>query len=311
MIRVRRWDTIASMGRLRAVLVAAIVALGTAALAGPTAAQQAQARELVNKAIAKSQAGDHAGAIELYRQAYALVPVPVLLSNIGAEYEASDKPVEAMKSFCEYLDADPTGANASYARAQAKALAPKLGRSADEDPCKPAPATPPPPPPDGGPELGTGSGSGSDVGTGSGTTTTTTGTAATPPNGQLGTTASATPAPAKSPLPTAGLIVGGIGVAAFGAGVYFGIDGKNISDFITNYTMTHPNMMWPDDIQKRQQRGELDNTLQTAFMISGGVAVAAGAVMYFVGRSHHTDEHVAILPSVSPTSAGLVATGRF
>ena len=57
-------------------------------------------------AIAKSQANEHQGAIDLYLQAYAIVPLPVLLSNIGAEYQLITKPVEALKYFCKYLEAD-------------------------------------------------------------------------------------------------------------------------------------------------------------------------------------------------------------
>lgn len=286
------------MGRLRAVLATAIVASGSVALAGPTDAQKTQASELVKKAIARSQAGEHAEAIELYRQAYDLIPLPVLLSNIGSEYAQSGKPVEAIKSFCQYLEADPTGANASYAKAQAKTLAVQLGRTADEDPCKPP--APSPPPPDTGTTTGTDTESGSPTSAGTGTTTGTT---------QL--TATAAAPSHKSQLPTIGLAVGGVGVAALGAGIAFGIDGKNQSDFITNYTKNYPGKAWPSDIQQRQQRGERDNTLQAAFMIGGGVALATGAILFVVGRSHHGDERVAIVPTATATSAGLVAAGRF
>ena len=288
------------MGRLRAVLAIAIVASGSVALAGPTDAQKTQASELVKKAIARSQAGDHAEAIDLYRQAYSLIPLPVLLSNIGSEYAQSGKPVEALESFCRYLDADPTGANASYAKAQAKTLAVQLGRTADEDPCKP-PAAPPPPP-----ETGTTTTTGTDTDHGASTSA---GTGATTGTTQL--TATAAAPSHKSQLPTIGLAVGGVGIAALGAGIAFGIDGKNESDFITNYTKNYPGKAWPSDIQQRQQRGDRDNTLQAAFMIGGGVALATGAILFVVGRSHHGAERVAIVPTATPTSAGLVAAGRF
>src|SRR6185369_1436346 len=74
-------------------------------------------------------------------------------SNIGSEYQQMDsKEVEALGSFCKYLEADPHGQNAGYATAQAKTLYIKLGGVSDvkdEDVCKPiVKPTPVAPPPD-------------------------------------------------------------------------------------------------------------------------------------------------------------------
>src|SRR3954447_6077801 len=95
----------------------------------PTAQQKQQAGDLVKQAIAKSQAGDHQAAIELYLQAYAIVPLPLLLSNLGSEYKALQKPVESLRYFCKYLEADPTGTNVAYAKAEAKLAQHDLGSS--------------------------------------------------------------------------------------------------------------------------------------------------------------------------------------
>src|SRR5215813_5616945 len=59
------------------------------------------AQELVKKAITASNRGDHLAAIDLYLEAYKMAPVPVLLSNIGREYQQADKQVEALKYFCK------------------------------------------------------------------------------------------------------------------------------------------------------------------------------------------------------------------
>src|SRR5262245_52492348 len=95
---------------LRAFTVLAVVcAAGHASAEPASASAQQQASDLVKKAIAKSQAGDHEGAIKLYLDAYTLVPNPILLSNIGSEYQQVKKAVEALKYFCKYLEKDPTG----------------------------------------------------------------------------------------------------------------------------------------------------------------------------------------------------------
>ena len=56
------------------------------------------------------------------------MPTPILLSNIGVRVPAGQASrSRPSKYFCKYLDADPTGTNASYATAKAKALAIELG----------------------------------------------------------------------------------------------------------------------------------------------------------------------------------------
>jgi tetratricopeptide (TPR) repeat protein len=277
------------MGKLHA--LALLVVAGTAAAQPqPTPAQKQQASNLVKQAIAKSQAGDHATAIELYLQAYMLIPQPLLLSNIGSEYQQEPgKQVEALKYFCKYLEADPTGSNAGYATAQAKALQIQLGNKVDDkDVCKPQAAPPPPPPPD------TGSDAGSQV---------------------TGTSDLTQPPPPPKPegggktLEYVGLGVAGAGALGLGAGVYFGVKAKDISDQISNHKTTEP---WPANIKQLEADGQSDENKQIAFLIGGGVALAAGTVIYFVGKSHASaSEHVSLVPVVTPTSAGFALGGSY
>jgi tetratricopeptide (TPR) repeat protein len=270
------------MGKLHALALLAVAATASAQPQPSPAAKQ-QASSLVKQAIARSQAGDHATAIELYLQAYALIPQPLLLSNIGSEYQQeSGKQVEALKYFCKYLEADPTGSNVSYATAQAKALQIQLGNQVDDkDVCKPA-APPPPPPPD--------------------TTTQVTGTTdltqPPPPSSGGGKT-----------LEYTGIGVAAVGAVGLGVGVYFGLQAKDKSDQISNHKATDP---WPADIKKLEADGQSDENKQIGFLIGGGVALAAGTVLYFVGRSHESSsEHVSIVPVVTPDSAGFAVGGRY
>src|SRR5512142_364258 len=160
------------MGSCRAIALLLVLVPGVAF--AQSAKDKQKAGELVKQAIAKSQAGDHEGSVELYLKAYDIIPQPLLLSNAGSEYQQMDKPVEALKYFCKYLDADgPNGQNAAYVTAQAKLLYIKLGGITDvkdEDVCKPivkpkkepekqpekiVEAPPPPPPPVHGPTTHT------------------------------------------------------------------------------------------------------------------------------------------------------------
>src|SRR3954454_20005455 len=121
---------------MRGSRIAMLVAVLTAAAAAPALADSKPpserdrqlASDLVKKAIARSQAGDHSAAIKIYLQAYTLVPNSLLLSNIGAEVQQDGLDKEALDYFCKYLEQDPAGTNAPYVRSQAKVLQRQLGR---------------------------------------------------------------------------------------------------------------------------------------------------------------------------------------
>jgi tetratricopeptide (TPR) repeat protein len=109
------------MGSSRAAVWALAASLTQASLAAaqPKPLPQVQlkaAGDLVKKAIARSQAGDHVQAIELYQQAFLLIPQPILLSNIGAEYQLAQQPADAVVYFCKYLAAEPEGARPRQVR---------------------------------------------------------------------------------------------------------------------------------------------------------------------------------------------------
>jgi len=282
-------------------VVTALASVASAQSAPPNDKQKAQAGDLVKKAIAKSQAGDHAAAIELYLQAYQIAPLPILLSNIGSEFQQESKPVEALKYFCWYLKDDPTGANVNYATANIKALQIQLGHEVDDkDVCKPIEkkATPEPTP------------------TPTPTITSTEPTEpATPPVtgvAPLGSSPGGGGEPSdvhRSNLQLAGLVVGGAGVLAFGIGTYYGIAGWQLSNKISSHPMT---AMWETNIASEEAEGNSDNNKQIGFMIAGGVAAGAGAVMYYLGRNKPEDkEHVTVVPTGTQTSVGVALSGGF
>jgi tetratricopeptide (TPR) repeat protein len=273
--------------------IACIVVLAPALAAAqppPTPAQKQAASDKVKKAIAKSQSGDHETAVELYLEAYTIIPQPLLLSNVGSEYQQMKKPVEALKYFCKYLEADPTGNNVSYATAQARTLYIELGgvASVDDDQlCKPIvkPKKEEPPPPPLREEKRE---------------------EPTPtPTGPV----DSGPKKATPTLRYVGFGVALVGAGVFGAGVYFGIQAKSISDEISEHNINDP---WPANIKEREQEGKDAEKKQVGLMIGGGLALAAGVVMVVVGApSPSAETSVSFAPVATGDSLGFAAAGRF
>jgi tetratricopeptide (TPR) repeat protein len=294
-------------GSRRIATLLASLLLASPALAQPkgTSDKDKQvAGDLVKKAIARSQAGDHSAAIEIYLQAYTILPNPLLLSNIGAEYQQSGKPQEALRYFCMYLDKDPTGTNVPYATSQAKTLQIQLGnKSVDErnvcapkaeprtEPRKPPRAPDPDPDPDPDPKPP-------------------------PPKRQP-------PKPEEpgdegassggsSKVMYVGLAAGIAGLGAAGIGVYDGIQAKSLSDQVSNHVAGTP---WPNNIQEIQRRGQAYENLQVGFLIAGGVLVTTGAILFVVGRPDSSkrpaDKADKAMVSVTPTPNGFAVFGRF
>ncbi len=252
----------------------------------PTAAEKQQAGDLVKQAIAKSQDKDHLAAIELYLKAYAVVPLPTLLSNIGTEYQQTAKPVEALKYFCLYLEKDPAGALVTYATSQARVLQIQLGNnvSNDAEVCKPAVVTPP----------GDGSSSGAE------------------PGSDVPAVVEPTKSDPGGGMKLAGMVTGGVGLVSFGLGLYFGVQAKKINDDIENQGVSEP---WRDDIVAYMDKGQRYEYMQIGFLVAGGALVVGGTVVYMLGRGKtsaaESQTQVSITPNVTSTGGGVTVSGRF
>jgi tetratricopeptide (TPR) repeat protein len=282
------------MGSLRATALA-LIATTTVAQAQPkpTPAQIQQASALVKKAIAKSQAGDHTLAIDLYQQAFNIIPQPILLSNIGSEYQQAQKPADAVKYFCKYLEADPTGSNAAFATGQVKTLQGQLGNDVDDsDVCHPKVKPTPPPVVVEAPPL-------------TGTT--------------FGPTGGPTREPTSHPgrgLEITGVVVAVAGAVSLGVGIHYALNGRSLSQQINAHKLGDP---WPSQIDGVPiadwgSTGDRWNRNAYIFSIAGGVAVIAGGALFLVGHGKGSDtstEHARLVPVAGPHDAGLALVGSF
>ncbi len=133
------------MGRHSQAVLIMVVAVAVALIAARPAAAQSkldQARKHFDQGEAYFKAGTWDKAIDEYGAAYALVPRPGLLFNIGLCYENLGKPAEAVDYYDRYLKAAPDGGKATEARARREAQqrlvekqradADRAGRAADE-----------------------------------------------------------------------------------------------------------------------------------------------------------------------------------
>ncbi len=288
--------------RARTLFALALVAAASSAprlAAAQSPKDKKAASDKVKQAIAKSQSGDHQTAIDLYNDAYKIIPQPLLLSNIGSEYQQLGKPVEALTFFCKYIEADPNGSNVGYARAQARTLYVDLGgikTVKDEDVCRPLVKEPEPAGPTYGP---TGAGTGDNTGVGDGS------------KGQDLEDKGSRPAAKTSPLRWVGVGTAVLGAGVFGLGVYFGTKAKSISDDITNHPTDIP---WESNIVQLEADGASYEKKQIGFMIGGGLAIAAGVTMYFLAAPKKAAEPapaLSITPLATPDQLGFAASGRF
>jgi hypothetical protein len=255
--------------------------------------------ELVKKAIARSRAGDHETAIEIYLQANTLAPNPLLLSNIASEYQQNNMPDEALKYFCMYLEKDPSGTNGPYATSQVKLIKRQLGKKfnasdvcatpSDDDGARKIrtrrdpedrPADPPPretPPRE------------------------------TPPRDTPRIEAVQRDSGNRT-LMYAGVAAGIAGLAATGAGVYYGLQAKSISDDLSAQDPAH---RWPDGVRDMQNRGQRYENMQIGFLVAGGVLVTTGVVLYMVSRPDGAERADKTTISVAPTTNGFAVFGQF
>jgi tetratricopeptide (TPR) repeat protein len=123
------------MERAMRSLIALVLLCATAAAAEPDV--EAQARAHFRAATTAHERGDYARAIDEYQAAYALLPLPELLFNLGQVTRLHGDIAAAADYYRRYLAQQPTGAGADEARNHLREVEAIL---------HPAPPPAPPPP---------------------------------------------------------------------------------------------------------------------------------------------------------------------
>lgn len=97
-------------------------------LVATTASAERDRLDLMAEGAAKSNAGDHAGAIAAYEQVYIQENDPLLLPIIATEYRLAGAQAESVHYFCEYLRREPKGSQSAFAASQVVAIRGELGQ---------------------------------------------------------------------------------------------------------------------------------------------------------------------------------------
>ncbi|HTL34018.1 MAG TPA: tetratricopeptide repeat protein [Kofleriaceae bacterium] len=235
--------------------------------------------DLLAQAAAKSHAGDHMAAIELYERVYRQESSMDLLVTIGNEYRKAGKADEALQNYCAYLAIEPNGDEAVFAAGEVASLEIALGR-AGGGVCVPGsvPTVPAEPmlPPIMPPAVRQG-----------------------PP-----TTNSS-----LSQRELAGIVTGAAGLVGLATGIYYGAQSKDISDQISNHSPATP---WPSNIKDLERDGQHYETMQNIFLVGGAIATGVGVYLTVTGHAHRiANERISVSPELLQQGGGLAVSGGF
>lgn len=289
--------------RLATALLLAAASAGTAAAqpAPPDPAAEARAQALYEQGTKHYDIAEYDEAIAAYKEAYKVLPVPLILYNIGQAYRLKGDCSNARTFYRNYLRAESTGDIADKARTHlaemekcakpengggATATGPDAGLDGGAD-------TEPDRPKTDGPETGAGADTGAGAGTGAGT-------------GSAPDIDTGTADPGKTRRLT-GLALGGTGVALVLGGVYFGLRASDKADELAR-TCTEADPCAPDQWRTLDDAGQRAQTLQIVGLAVGGVAVAAGAGLFLWGRSSRREVPVTVVPTRGGAAVGAAWT---
>jgi len=311
----------------RMILLGATVLLSTpdVAWAGPAPSVDNRqiAKQYVDAASAAKDVKDYDTAITMFQKAYELVPHPALIFDLALSYRLAGRLGEALREYKRYLSIEPSGEQAEIVRdliAEIEATLAKTG------PAAPGKAGATRPRPKGAASSGQpgeattldpthpteiGDGAGRAVGAPANGDAPAAGAAPvsqmseTQGNGP-GSAGWAKPRDASSgrTLRVAGVVSGGVGIAALAVGVGFGWHARSLSNELSE-PMARYNQGKYDD-------GDRANQITVAGCVTGSVLVVAGAVLYWRGLARdRAPETAVVAPMVSERSMGLALVGRW
>jgi len=268
---------------MRAAILAVVLLTSVAHADSVDPQTQAKADALFEKGQAMYLSDQFQGAIELFKQAYALVRDPVYLFNVAQSYRKVADCENAYDYYTQYLQAAPKAENKAKVQQWLRELEPcveqhkrdheaaqraeQLERERKEDDARREQlrGIQPPPPVPVETEVDSGG--------------------------------------AYRTMGAIGIAVGAIGV---GLGGYYSVQGASARDDLKQ--LCAMGCVWTDPkVHALDSDGQTDNTRAKIGYIGGGIAVVAGVALYMFGRMRV--EHVVVSPTVG--GAAVTAQLRF
>lgn len=294
------------MRRLLPILVAfgvladaAVISIARAQPAPSDRDKRRIARGYVDAGVAAQDSGDYATALDLYAKAYALIPHALLLYNQGQAHRLAGHRDEAKEFYRKFLATQPKGAEAGTARAWLDTLDAEDAAAAEgirvaearrvEEARRAAEAAD-------AARVAAAEAARVEAERAA--------TAEVKPATPEPVVAPVTPLP---PVPArrdrgrnvriAGIAAGSVGIVALGAGVFYGLQARSISDDLSQRgAQFEPSLV--DDGERAERN------MFIAYGV-GAVLVGGGATLYLLGRRQgDRSPRVALVP----TSAGAMVT---
>lgn len=259
---------------MRRVLVALVLlcAMAPAVRAQPDApvseSEKAIARQHFQKAKELHEKKQYAEAAVEYLEAYKHMPAPAFIYNAGQVYRLGGDKAKAVEHYRRYLELEPNGEGAEDARQ----FIAELTAAIEAEKSQPRAAEP-----------GGGAGPVGDQPVGG----------SAPPERDTGER------PGRG-LMVAGLVSGGIGVAALAAAVVFAAKASSAESDLDGFRGT-----WTPEQQDRYASGESAERNMKVSLAVGAAALAAGGAMFLVGR--HQARAARQTPSIGAATDGQAA----
>jgi len=278
--------------RVSLLTYALVVALPSSVRATPED-DRAIAKQEYTEGTREFELGNFDNAIKHYEEAYRHRDEPVLLYNLAQAHRLAGHHAQALRMYKQYLLRSPNAANRDEVSQKITALekvieSERLARSMPPDSAtrpgeKPSNATSHPPE-SSHTTPGTTPPSTTPPETTPPATATTTPEAMPPPATTM-PTETATPAHPGRSAKVAGIAVAALGVGALAGGIATGVLSQNASNAVANAAKAGQRF---DPAQ--ESRGLTDQTVSIALLAVGGVAVVAGAIIYYLGWRHGARE---------------------
>lgn len=244
--------------------LACVLMMLCAASVTSAADERTAAREHFARGTKAFDLGQYDEAIREYMEAYKAKDAPEILYNIGQAHRLAGHNAEALRFYKVYVTKVPQAPNRDEVLRKIEELEKVVEHERRATHNLPPDQTLPRPP-EGAPSR-------PDVGA----------TAA--PAASISTASRQSAGRSKR---IAGVVVGGVGLGALGAGIAFGVLARNASDELSRADIA----MMPFDASK-ERAGNTFQILEGVFLGIGGAAVVAGTVVYVLGLREGRGAHL-------------------